>query len=703
MAALSLRYLIRLLLPRQSNNGWRLGRIRLPSTFDPAPLVYPSLLPGLIALSVSTQRTDAVLPNIVLGLSTLPQALIPSFRMNDSYDTCHWLMTLMPLMINERHTTTSTMTRPTTALDAETIALLFPLHQALLPILHFLTTSSLLNTELQLLSVGLTNVLILSTTPQASILPSFFWVGGLSILVLCNKALRRNVALERIPTGPLPRARRAFSVGPASVADLQMEHDRPGMKGFTDYTRPHHLSNGEVQPKQAMNNFTPNYVSRPPRRTNSTSPGDVANAQAVRPRTFDDAGTDLRRVRTVPVQVNGTRTKDSLLQIQQSEAFNSSDDELTRAKRIYTHKILYTVYTYMALVVVIVGPVRYTIGRALRGWEPIGWAIGYLLGDLPFIKALITDLELWSWIPPTNTTAVSAEALHALGSAGWVDQYRFAYGPSNVRLLLFAYWALVIALGLFTVLRLLSEFAETDTRRKVFHGMMVVMLLPTTFIDPCFLALGLGMVLAIFLLLEIIRAGQLRPLARPLARFITPYIDGRDLRGPVVVSHVFLLIGCAIPLWLSLARYGRSDESASHGASGKGDPWAGWELVSETGPDRDLSMVAGVVCVGLGDSAASLVGRRYGKHKWPWAGGKSLEGSGAFVIAVTVGLLVAKCWLQLGGWQSLDWSIINWSKAVLKMVCAASGASFTEAVLTGANDNVVVPIVLFLLVRGLSI
>ena len=46
------------------------------------------------------------------------------------------------------------------------------------------------------------------------------------------------------------------------------------------------------------------------------------------------------------------------------------------------------------------------------------------------------------------------------------------------------------------------------------------------------------------------------------------------------MSHIFLLIGCAIPLWLSLAGLPRWG----------GDPWAGWEV-----DGRDLSMVSGEI------------------------------------------------------------------------------------------------------------
>ena len=240
----------------------------------------------------------------------------------------------------------------------------------------------------------------------------------------------------------------------------------------------------------------------------------------------------------------------------------------------------------------------------------------------------------------------------------------------------------------------LSSVVEVDTRRKVFHGMMVAMLLPTIFIDPCFVSLALAIVLAVFLLLDLIRASQLPPLSGPIATFLTPYVDGRDLRGPVVVSHIFLLIGCAIPLWLSLAGVERGGE----------EPWVGWEIGG-----RDVSQLAGVICVGMGDAAASLIGRRYGRRKWPWAGGKSLEGSLAFAVAVTIGLVSGKAWLTFGWSRQEVWEkptierIAEGAIVVVKAGVCAAGASLEEAVLTGGNDNVIVPVILWMLVRGLNV
>ncbi|PHH82560.1 hypothetical protein CDD82_5580 [Ophiocordyceps australis] len=350
-------------------------------------------------------------------------------------------------------------------------------------------------------------------------------------------------------------------------------------------------------------------------------------------------------------------------------------------------KWLYALYVYGCMLAVILLGVRASIQfHALDGREPIGWALGYMFGDWPWFRFQVVNAHLERWIClPARAKTPDTKGCQM----GWVQHLRHdEFGEANTRLLLGGYWFLVLTFGLIVVFRLQDKY-EVDTRRKVFHFTMVGMLLPGTFVDPAFAALALALVLAVFLILDLLRASQLPPLSKPIASFLAPYVDGRDFRGPVVISHIFLLIGCAIPLWLALAALPRT---------GNG-PWTGWEL-----PTRDVSMVAGVVCVGLGDAAASLIGRRYGHHKWFWGGGKSLEGSAAFAFAVFAGLVAAAAWLRLGGWPITDGEaktdmLVTASKAG---ICATM-SSLTEAVLTGGNDNVIVPIILWTCVKSLGV
>ncbi|KAI9852174.1 MAG: hypothetical protein M1838_001637 [Thelocarpon superellum] len=700
------------------------ANIRIPSAFDPAPLLYPVLLPVYAALSLLPATPNILLPNLILSLSTVPKLLIPGEQSPGSYDLCHWVLAALPMMATNgplRTDARNPLARQDDPFDPELLIILYPLYQALLPVLRYLTTTSLLPAELHLLSICMINLLFYSVSPQTVILKALLWGGGLGLLVFCGQVLRWAVALARIPTwrfrraGHVSQATNVFhprslvskwALQLASPLKERLEEDsdadEDGLPGI-EVTAPYGVDQG----------------ARPARGGDDTSPSIAALRNKVDEHAVDDGETARAHVGQGPrpswalnvgtLHGPGSRAIGSKLGMRGREkrrTLSTVQAYLSMTpQQALRRKWFYAGYVYVVVVVMVLGGLRPYIGaHALMNHEPIGWAVGYLLGNIQWLRLLIvtSNLEQWICLPSRRGSSHCCR--------GWMEHLRHeAIGEGNTRLLLCTYWAAVVAVGLAVVLRL-SRVVEVDTRRKVFHGMMVAMFLPATYVDPTFAGFALMLVLAVFLLLDLFRASQLPPVSRPLASFLTPYVDGRDLRGPVVVSHIFLLIGCAIPLWLSLASEPRTGTGA----------WMGWDVGA-----RSVDMVSGVICVGMGDAAASLIGRRFGRRKWPWTGGKSLEGSLAFALAVTLGILLAKAWLVLGGWReaashparhlvqpdaqsylshvTTAFTHTPWRSTLLKSIAASAGASLTEAVLTGGNDNVVVPVVLWLLVRGLAI
>jgi len=79
------------------------------------------------------------------------------------------------------------------------------------------------------------------------------------------------------------------------------------------------------------------------------------------------------------------------------------------------------------------------------------------------------------------------------------------------------------------------------------------------------------------------------------------FLDHRD-GGTAILSHFYLLTGCSGSLWL---------EGSSQ-----------------------LLQFTGILTLGLGDAAASIVGRRLGVHRWSPTTNKTLEGSLAFIFSV---------------------------------------------------------------------
>ncbi|KAK4238717.1 dolichol kinase sec59 [Achaetomium macrosporum] len=699
--------------------------IQIPATFDPAPLLYPPLVPVLVSLLVARNVEGGVLPSLVLSICALPRQLVPGARYWEYLSCTHWLLSCIPVTWG-RFSSTTHLSRGD-EVPREALVLLYPLHQTLCLVLHHLTTTSLLVSELQLLSVGLISLLLLARSPQAVVLKAVLWGGGLGLIVLCGQVIQQGISLARVPKW---RFRRATPSG-------KRESGFPLLRGLS-LLYPRHSGSG-VSYNGALSDSDPSADAcvddstlTPP--TKVVQADAISDAEAV-PTVLENAATvqsslepsqqSAPRRHTLPApSTRVSRTKSTTPSGRRKRATSSSVRaffSLTQTQAAI-RKWLYACYVYLCILLIIFVGVRAYVQRyALFDHEPIGWALGYLLGDIPQFRFQVVkaNLERWICLPPRPAESESCPSGGCGG--GWVQHTRLTFlGQANTRLFLSAYWLGIIITGLAIVFRL-SPVYEVDTRRKVFHFMMVAMFLPTVYIDPCYVALALALMLAIFLLLDLLRASQLPPLSKPIARFLTPYVDGRDLRGPVVISHIFLLIGCAIPLWLSLASLPRA------AAAGDDDgPLKGWEV-----PTWEVSMVSGVVCVGLGDAAASLVGRRWGHRKWIWGGGKSVEGSLAFAVAVFAGLMSAAVWLRLGGWEvattatgSQEFAFGRWPASGMdalmsvvdlgrlwpwlraeapKMALCASLASLTEAVLTGSNDNVVVPVVLWGCVKSLGV
>ncbi|KAK7546935.1 hypothetical protein IWX50DRAFT_567963 [Phyllosticta citricarpa] len=717
-AFLLLLYPLRLMFSTKDKTIPFKDRTRVPAAFDPAPLLYPAAIPIFVSLSLYPQMEHVLLPNIVLGLAALPPRLFPSLGRGAGYSVEHWLFSILPLIVSEHTDLFSKLAparpyllkAPQNCVDPEIIASLFPLHQALLPPLYYLTTTSLLPSELQLLSVSLINLLLFSESPQMKILSAILWIGGLLLFILCGPVFRWGVALARIPKWRFKRPGRV-KTQQMSVLETLKESLRPASQ-----SRTRHASDSDADEDEL-----PGYCSDDDRRASIVSASSAVQALsgaltsasetvrgAILPSRSGFAnGTPLskpRRRNTIQTLASESTVANSMSTARagrrhSSRSYASSFLSLTPAQAAL-RKWLYAFYVYATIALIVLLPLRSYIGEyALNGHEPFGWAVGYLFGNQRRIRFQLFSLGLDAWaalpplldpIDPSHLPSAEFTRLVVLG------------GPANTRLALAVYDVSVLCAGLVTVLFLLPPTVAVDTRRKIFHATMVAMLLPTVYVDPHFATLATALVLVVFLLLDLLRASTLPPLAKWLGRFLAPFVDGRDLRGPVVVSHVFLLIGCGVPLWLGASLLPTSSSPSSASSSSLDQhPWTGWDMSPSASwaAKADPSLVAGVVCVGMGDAAASLVGRRFGRRKWPWLGGKSVEGSAAFATAVALGLAFARAWGAWGWGREVEGGVLGTGKVLL----AGAVASAMEAVLTGGNDNVVVPVVLWVVVRGLGL
>ncbi|KAF3942024.1 hypothetical protein ABW19_dt0200172 [Dactylella cylindrospora] len=613
----------------------------LPSTLDPSPLLYPMVFPAAIALSLTPYTSLYMLSTLVCSLASLPPNVFPRFIANDP--NLKYLFTLTPVLASNK------------ILPAAAERLLYTpiIHANLVSLGVELLIPSLTTTETRLLATALVQLLD-SVSAQMVTLKVILWMTGGALIVGCRTFMQKEIDLERsiVFAKARPWARRRKARKEKINLDMFM-----GTSSDSDQTVKGASKAKTAEIRKKLPKFLP--------------------------------------------------------------------DELPQ--NIPTLKYFYAIPVYLILIICIMFCERpYLADHAFGGVDPFPWAAGYLFSGLPFYHQLIDD---FGWTGYKGLEVPDGE------EGKW--------GP-NYRLIVTGYWLLLVTIGICVVITLgkgvrvpmeklgfeiqgpgwlgLAEVArgravEVDTRRKVFHGLVVAMFLPTIYLDPPFVATALLVTLGIFLLVDILRATLIPPISKPLSIFLAPYVDGRDLRGPIVVSHVFLLIGCAIPVWLSLTSMPLPGvknavldiEPSTEVPSPFGAYWQA--------PKRELAMIAGVICVGMGDAAASLIGRRFGKHKWGWSGGKSIEGSLAFTFAVYLGLLVGKVWLIAGNFQEGRGGITRGGLAMLgqavsvktvgiftvKALVAGGLCSLVEAVITGGNDNVVVPIVLWLAIRGLGV
>lgn len=126
--------------------------------------------------------------------------------------------------------------------------------------------------------------------------------------------------------------------------------------------------------------------------------------------------------------------------------------------------------------------------------------------------------------------------------------------------------------------------------------------------------------------------------------FFNEFIDSKD-SGPVILSHFYLLTGCAGGLWLE----------------GSG-----------------VNRFTGVLVLGVGDALASIVGKFLGRVHWPGSQ-KTVEGTAAFILSI-----LSCAWLLRAVGMVDHFSMGRYA-------IATTMAGLLEAS-SSQNDNLVIPI-----------
>ncbi|KAK4531132.1 hypothetical protein CCYA_CCYA07G1989 [Cyanidiococcus yangmingshanensis] len=150
-------------------------------------------------------------------------------------------------------------------------------------------------------------------------------------------------------------------------------------------------------------------------------------------------------------------------------------------------------------------------------------------------------------------------------------------------------------------------------------------------------------------------------------RFMTALVDERD-EGSVIVSHLYLLLGCAAPGWVLLSSFER------------------WQASNCSMSSVLTEWSSGLLSLGVFDTAACMLGNCFGKHHWPRSR-KTFEGSlGGFVSAWLVHHMLL-AWHESGQSSVTIEAMVGFSVALF--LCMIFEA------LTAQNDNLVLPVFCF--------
>lgn len=191
--------------------------------------------------------------------------------------------------------------------------------------------------------------------------------------------------------------------------------------------------------------------------------------------------------------------------------------------------------------------------------------------------------------------------------------------------------------------------------RKYFHIFAIIVFLPGFIYDREMLMVASTCAIVAFIILEVMRKVQVWPLGNLLEEYFKVFVDERD-SGPVILTHLYLLIGFTIPLWL----YPHPLEEGIHPA-----------------------LLSGLLSLGVGDTAASVFGSQFGVFNWPGTK-KTVEGTMASICFQIIALATLDYANLLIG--------VDWSIAIGGIVLTSLLEAFTSQI-----DNLVLPLYMYIL------
>ena len=226
-------------------------------------------------------------------------------------------------------------------------------------------------------------------------------------------------------------------------------------------------------------------------------------------------------------------------------------------------------------------------------------------------------------------------------------------------------WVVCVMLSLLFTLYPTSYLPLT-VQRKVFHVFINIVYISGIIISPYLLSVASFAVMMLFIMLQILHCKGLEMLSRVVDKF-----KSRQDEGPLVLSPMFLLIGLSVPVWGSVLTNQQALflEHDVHEVTRHEHTFL-----------QAMLPLSGVLCVGVGDAAASIIGSTIGRTKINQH--KSLEGLCANIASQILFMVMISPYLVWSWRRQMDYILLGF-------VIVMNGVL---EVFTQDIDNLVIPL-----------
>lgn len=181
----------------------------------------------------------------------------------------------------------------------------------------------------------------------------------------------------------------------------------------------------------------------------------------------------------------------------------------------------------------------------------------------------------------------------------------------HIRMPLIRYWFCIVLVAIGFVAwqsRKPTSSASSTITRKFFHLLALAVYIPGIIYEPYLTHLASSVAVAAFVFIEFVRLFRIGPFGEPIHSALQVFLDEKD-SGPLILTHVYLLLGFAVPLWIYPVDYMKPDATGCK-----------------------LALYSGILSLGIGDTMASVVGKKIGRYRWPGSP-KTVEGTLAGIIS----------------------------------------------------------------------